>query len=147
MTALLLVNIVVLACLMVMMGRVKRVYNDILDFFTPEKAGEPSPFGKVLKLTSDQFAYKIVDQAKMTLMGMKGNQANQEKAVEGAIAVDALSQSPLAATALTAFPELKKLIRKNPGLAEMGISKLLGKVKTGSNGQVPAHSSNTDLEV
>ena len=58
-------------------------------------------------------------------MGQQSGQVRQEKAVEGAIAEDLVRAAhPLAGTLLDAMPELRKTLKRNPGLLDFALSKL-----------------------
>lgn len=124
-TAILLVNLGLFAVLAVFLLKLRGVYRDILSFITPENAGDESELSRLVKPVLNEFASKIVDNAKVTLMGYKSGQARADKAVEAAMAKDLINlKSPLAGAALGAFPFLQKLIDRNPGLAGAALEKL-----------------------
>jgi len=100
---------------------VKRQKNQLIQllkaYFETEDPDEPSQFAGFVDIVSSQFASKLVSSIRAQLNQASGVISRQENQVEGAMAQDMLSQIPLAGAAMSAFPSLAKLIKKNPAIA------------------------------
>jgi len=106
-------------------GKVRELEGTIRDFVTPKGPEEASPLANVVDVAADMVARAVTARIKTSLMGSQSGQVRQEKAVDGAIAEDlARAAHPLAGTLLDAMPELRKTLRKNPGLLDFALSKL-----------------------
>jgi len=106
-------------------GKIRELQNTIREFVTPKGPEEASPLANVVDVGADMVARAVTARIKTSLMGQQSGQVRQEKAVEGAIAEDvARAAHPLAGTLLDAMPELRKTLRKNPGLLDFALSKL-----------------------
>jgi len=106
-------------------GKVRELQATIREFVTPKGPDEASPLASVVDVGADMVARAVTARIKTSLMGQQSGQVRQEKAVEGAIAEDlARAAHPLAGTLLDAMPELRKTLRKNPGLLDFALSKL-----------------------
>ena len=109
-------------------------FNQFRGFLTPEGPDKPSPLATLSAQFADVLARAVVMQAKTYLMGKSSAVARAESAVEGDIAEDTLSMAnPLMATLLKSFPKLSRTIRRNPGLAELAIEKLIPMLTKGGN--------------
>jgi len=124
-TALLLAQVVLIGWISVVCrGKIRRLEATIREFVTP-KGEEASPLASVVDVGAGMVARAVTAQIKTSLMGQQSGQVRQEAAVNGAIAEDlARAAHPLAGTLLDAMPELKKTLRKNPGLLDFALSKL-----------------------
>jgi len=108
-------------------GKIRELQSTIREFVTPKGPDEASPLASVVDVGADMVARAVTARIKTSLMGSQSGQVRQEKAVEGAIAEDlARAAHPLAGTLLDAMPELRKTLRKNPGLLDFALSKLSG---------------------
>jgi len=106
-------------------SKVRELESTIRDFVTPKGPDEASPLASVVDVGADMVARAVTARIKTSLMGSQSGQVRQERAVEGAIAEDvARAAHPLAGTLLDAMPELKKTLRRNPGLLDFALSKL-----------------------
>jgi len=118
-------------------AKIREVEGTIKAFITPKGTDEASPLALVVDVGADMVGRAVCARIKTSLMGQQSGQVRQEKAVEGAIAEDvARAAHPLAGTLLDAMPELKKTLRKNPGLLDFALSKL-------SSMQVPSQGTQT----
>jgi len=106
-------------------GKVRELQRTIREFVTPKGPDEASPLASVVDVGADMVARAVTARIKTSLMGEQSGKVRQEAAVEGAIAEDvARAAHPLAGTLLDAMPELRKTLRKNPGLLDFALSKL-----------------------
>jgi len=106
-------------------GKVRELQTTFRQFVSPKGPDEASPLANVVDVGADMVARAVTARIKTSLMGSQSGEARQEKAVEGAIAEDvARAAHPLAGTLLDAMPELRKTLRKNPGLLDFALAKL-----------------------
>jgi len=106
-------------------GKIRELQSTLRDFCSPKGPEEASPLANVVDVGADMVARAVTARIKTSLMGSQSGQVRQEKAVDGAIAEDmARAAHPLAGTLLDAMPELRKTLRKNPGLLDFALSKL-----------------------
>jgi len=123
-----------LACSLAVFNRLKQI---ITDFITPVEPDKPSQLANVTEVVAGMFGRAITAQIKTTLMGMESGASRALKAVEGDIALDRTSQSPLAGL-LGSFPTLRKSIRRNPQLLDVALGVISDmasrKAGSGSNG-------------
>lgn len=90
------------------------------DFTTPDDKGK-SALGEFIGSICNQ----MVTVFRTSFMGLKSGESRGEQAVMGALMEDTAGQSsPMLAAGLQAFPALRKLISKNPGLLEFALSKI-----------------------
>jgi len=124
--ALLLAQIVFIAWIAaVFRGKIRDLEKTIRDFVTPKGPDEASPLASVVDVAADMVARAVTARIKTSLMGSQSGQVRQEKAIEGAIAEDvARAAHPLVGTILDGMPEVRKTLRKNPGLLDFALSKL-----------------------
>lgn len=138
------VNVALLIIVLVAISRVKRVFNEVKAFITPETKGEPSPLAITVDNISSVFARSFVAQFKTTLMGVESGIKRQEKAVAGDVALDVARSAGGLAGLLTQFPSVSKHIRRNPGLVDAALQMLSSRGQ-----QQPAennhHSSSQDV--
>ena len=128
-TALLLAQVVLIGWISVVCrGKIRDLQSTIRVFVTPKGPDEASPLASCVDVGADMVARAVTARIKTSLMGEKSGQVRQERVVEGAIAEDlARAAHPLAGTLLDAMPELRKALRKNPGLLDFALSKLVTK--------------------
>jgi len=106
-------------------GKIRELQGTIREFVTPKGPEEASPLANVVDVGADMVARAVTARIKTSLMGQQSGQVRQEKAVDGAIAEDLVRAAhPMAGTLLDAMPELRKTLRKNPGLLDFALSKL-----------------------
>lgn len=103
-------------------------------FVSPDK-DKPSYFATLVDIAGAIIANNIVTAVKSTFMGIQSGANRGEKALEGAIAQDMLSQSnPLIGSILNSFPAASKVLRKNPGLAPLAQALMERFIKPGGGG-------------
>jgi len=127
--ALTVIGLAQLVLIVTLAWRIRRTCTELQGhfrtFITPKGPEQASPLADVVDVGADMFGRSITARLKATFMGQMSGQVRQEKAVEGAIAEDvARAAHPLAGTLLDAMPELRKTLRKNPGLLDFALSKL-----------------------
>lgn len=109
--------------------KVRSVANDIKAFIYPLEEGKPSALAESAQVVADMVARSMVAQVKTTLMGMESGLVRSQKALDGAVVDDMIAQSnPLISGLLSAFPNVRKMIKKNPALLDSAIG-LLAKSK------------------
>jgi len=114
-------------------GKLRDLEKTFRIFVSPKGPEQASPLADVVDVGADMVGRAVTARIKTSLMGQQSGQVRQEKAVDGAIAEDlARAAHPLAGTLLDAMPELRKTLRKNPGLLDFALSKL------GAMQQLPA---------
>jgi len=125
-TALLLVQIVLIGWIAVTCrGKIRDLQSTVRTFITPKGPEEASPLATIVDVGADMVARAVTARIKTSLMGSQSGVVRQEKAVDGAIAEDlARAAHPLAGTLLDAMPELRKTLRRNPGLLDFALQKL-----------------------
>jgi len=145
--SLLLVQIVLIGVIAgVCRGKIRDLQRTFGEFVRPKGPEEASPLANCVDVGADMVARAVMARAKTTFMGQQSGQVRQEKAVDGAIAEDlARAAHPLAGTLLDAMPELRKTLRRNPGLLDFALSKLgaMGEKHGGnqpSGGPVPLNT-------
>ena len=112
-------------------GKIRDLQRTVREFVTPKGPEEASPLANVVDVGADMVARAVTARIKTSLMGQQSGLVRQEKAVDGAIAEDlARAAHPLAGTLLDAMPELRKTLRKNPGLLDFALSKLASMQQT-----------------
>ena len=118
------VNLVLLIIVLVAISRVKRVFNEVKAYITPESEGKPSPLASTVDAISSVFARSFVAQFKTTLMGVESGIKRQEKAIAGDVALDVARSAGGLAGLLTQFPSVAKHIKRNPGLVDAALQML-----------------------
>jgi len=138
-TALLLGQVVLIAGIAVICkGKIRDLQNTIRVFVTPKGPEEASPLANVVDVGADMVARAVTARIKTSLMGSHSGEVRQEKAIDGAIAEDvARAAHPLVGTLLDHMPELRKTLRKNPGLLDLALSKLGAMQEKSSGGGSP----------
>lgn len=98
-------------------------------FCSPKGPEEASPLATCVDVGADMVARAVTARIKTSLMGQQSGEVRQQAAVDGAMAEDLVRAAhPLAGTLLDSMPELRKTLRKNPGLLDYALSKMAGKV-------------------
>lgn len=95
------------------------IKNVRLYFEAPEE-GKQSPFADILDLIAARFAHAITASIKGSLLNLGSQTARQQNAIQGEL----IKQSaPIGIQALLSqFPGLRKIITKNPELAEYAMN-------------------------
>jgi len=118
--------------------KIRELQSTLREFVTPKGPDEASPLASVVDVGADMVARAVTARIKTSLMGSQSGQVRQEKAVDGAIAEDlARGAHPLVGTILDNMPELRKTLRKNPGLLDFALAKLgnMGQTQPETAGQ------------
>lgn len=125
--ALVLVSIVNLALSIAFVYVITRIIRTAKDFISSPDGKAPAPASIVVDALVARASEAIMIQFKTTFMGLISGRARGESAAAAEVAEAAIaSQSPLAATVMSAFPKLRKSFLKNPALLEFALSKLDG---------------------
>ena len=129
-TAILLINILLLAVFCGVIIKLRGVYRDITTQ-TDEKT--PSLFTQWIMTIADNFSRSLIAQAKATFMGKQSGEARAEKGIDADLAEDSLNLiNPGLGAILNSFPALRKTLRRNPALIDLALSKLSGKISAGA---------------
>jgi len=114
-------------------ARLKQYEIAFLRFMTPAKEGEQSEFGIASQQLAEIFANELYIKVKAGMMGQASVQARDIKAVEGALALDGISEtSPLIGEVIGASPRLRDLVKKRPGLVAVA-QQFLSQMGAGQN--------------
>lgn len=127
-------------------GLKKSAFEMAKSYFETDDPDQPSQFGSFVDIVTSQLASKIVSSVRAQLNQASGVVSRNDKAVDGALATDILSAaSPIAGMALNAFPQLAKLIKKNPSVVGLVLDKMAGvnMLKSQSAGQ-PAEENRSN---
>jgi len=144
-TLILLSNVVIVAIFLYYGLKFRNIYRDIVSFITPIDEKTPSPLANVASVVADMFSRSICASIKSTFMGKQSAEVRQNAGIEADIAEGMLSATnPAIGAILNSFPALKKTLRRNPGLMDLALSKLIPKIQSApstevgqpSNGQV-----------
>ena len=120
-TAILIVFLAQSIVFVVFVSKMSMVFKEFVSFLAPADATTPSPAAVVWASMCKQ----LVIEFKTVIMGLMSVQAKPEKRLENEVVTAALSdQSPVLAAALKAFPSLRKIFMKNPGLIDFALSKI-----------------------
>ena len=97
----------------------RRLYTGLRSFLAP-RGDNPSEFAEIVGVITDQAAAKNAQSLKGVFMGQNSVTAKNATRVETALTTDLVSQQqPLLGMGMTMFPQLQKLILKNPGALQM----------------------------
>jgi len=100
-----------------------KLYRNFHKFVLPIGPDQPSPLGVVVSSVSDKIAGKI----HAAILGIFSGQSRVEKAAEGELVEAGLNEvNPLCGVLAAQFPKLRKLLVKNPELAQIALSKIGG---------------------
>lgn len=120
-------------------GNYRKIKRTLQEFVTPTAEGEFSPLGHAIDAVSSQVARAIVAQAKTTFMSSESAVARGKATVEADINQDLLAASnPVIAGIMNMFPTLRKSLRRNPGLTQFAIEKIVEKFGNKNNGSMQA---------
>lgn len=95
--------------------------------FVTSVNGQLSPLAEVIDAIVKSASKQFIQEAKVTLMGVKSGESRAEQAVMSALAEDDLSKSPLLGLASAAFPKLARKLVKHPEVLEFVLSKFGGR--------------------
>lgn len=111
----------------------RRFTRTIAQFLTPEAEGKPSPLALAVDAAAVMVGRSVAAQVKTLLMGIQSGDVRAEKAVQGALAMDAAEGAGLGGL-LSASPNLRRTLRRNPSLIDIAlplVSNLFGKRGSG----------------
>jgi len=113
----------------------QRLMAGLQSYFAP-KGEDPSEFAELVSLITDQAASKNAQCLKSVFMGQNSVVSKNATKLDAALATDLASQqAPLLGMGLAMFPNLNKLVSKNPGALQMLATMLKGQgEKDGSVG-------------
>jgi hypothetical protein len=101
------------------------------EFVTPEHAGEKSGLDEFVDRLSYNIGHSAFTQVRSMMASSESASVRGQKAVDSAISEDLLSSvNPLLAGLLDTMPALRKVVRRNPALADYALEKITSKVQT-----------------
>lgn len=101
-------------------AKIDNLVGSLQVFFTSPGDNQESDFAKITHLVADDFSTRLVSSLKATFMGMQSGAVRQEKALGSAVAEDMITMSnPLVGAIVQSMPAVKKLIHKNPEIAQL----------------------------
>jgi len=114
---------------------VKRQFYAGLHAFLAPRGENQSEFAELIGVITDQAASKNAQCLKAVFMGQNSVQSKNSTRLETAITTDLVSrQSPMLGMGMSMFPQLQKLVTKNPGALEMLAKFMQGQGKPGEAG-------------
>ncbi len=152
-TAILLVNIILLVSIAVFVWKLRSTYNRLQagfkEFITPVAEGKSSPAADMVAKLADIFAGTVLAHAQAALMGMKSGEVRADNASAIEAATSALSESnPLVGIAMNVLPKsLKNKIARNPMLLQALISRFGNKKVVAPSNHSPQMDLTTILQV
>ena len=130
------VNLSILAVILVVFMKARRIYAEFREFITPPDENTPSGLATVATSLADQVARSAIGSLKATFMAKKSGDVRAEQSIQTDLALDIASEAnPIVGQLLTGIPALRKLAKKNPGLIDLVLSRL---TIPGGNGSSPA---------
>ena len=116
-TAIVAALLIILSNIIILLYVKSTIKRNFQAYFEAPDKETPSAFFQLTDMMAKQWAYHIMHQFKSTNAGLASGEARQEKAMSQAIVKDvAQQQNPLLGIALNQFPNLTKLVAKNPEL-------------------------------
>lgn len=131
--AILCTNVILLLAVLLVMRRVSRIYGQVVSFLSSSDPKTPSALAQTWEIAASMLSRSIMAGLKATLMAGQSAAVRGEKAVDADIAVDTASQMGFGSI-LSMFPSLNKTLRRNPGLLDLALSKLMAKGAENGNG-------------
>jgi len=106
---------------------VKRRLNDGFRSFFAPRGEQLSEFAELVGVITDQAASKNAQSLKAVFMGQNSVVSKNSARLETAIETDLVTQqAPLLGMGINMFPQLQKLVTKNPGALQMLASFMKG---------------------
>ena len=134
--AIILTAIFTLSAQIAVLFYVNRRFTAGLRSYFAARGEHPSEFAELVGLILDQSAAKNAQSLKAVFMGQNSVASKNAGRVETAITQDLVSQqSPLLGMGMSMFPNLNKLINKNPGALAMLSTFMKGQGKAGEDRQ------------
>ena len=126
---------------------VKRRLSAGLRSFLAPRGDNMSEFAELVSVITDQQAAKTAQSLKGVFMGQNSVTAKNAAKVETALTTDLVSQqSPMLGMGMSMFPQLQKLVTKNPGALQMLATFMQGqgpKSEDGQPGVIPGNGRET----
>ena len=121
---------------------VKRRLNAGLHAFFAPRGDNLSEFAELIGVITDQAAAKNAQSLKAVFMGQNSVVSKNSGRLETAITTDLVSQqSPILGMGMSMFPQLQKLVSKNPGALQMLATFMQSQGKAGegleTQGEIP----------
>lgn len=141
-TLILFANLAILAAILTVFIKVRRVYADFRAFVSPciDEEGKPvpSPLAIIVNSLADQAVRNGVGYLKASFMGKKSGEVRADEALQTDLQLDlASAANPLIGQVLNGIPALRRLAKKNPGLIDLALSRM----NLGGNGHSPVNQS------
>jgi hypothetical protein len=99
----------------------KALIASVKAYFEAPDEQTPSEFAGVVNAVADVFVTKAMASIKGSLMQQASVNSRNMKTLEEAAIIDVASQNDFIGTALETFPNLKKIVSKNPNLLNLAI--------------------------
>ena len=97
----------------------RQLHAGLTSFISP-RGDNPSEFAEIIGVITDQAATKNAASLKAVFMGQNSVVSKNAERLDNAVATDLVSQqSPMLGMGLSMFPNLSKLVTKNPGALQM----------------------------
>jgi len=117
------INLVVMSMIL---ARINAFRRGFYEFITPAKEGEKSGLGQFVDQVSYSIGHSAFTQVRSMGAAATSAQVRGERAVDGALSQDLLAQAnPMLGALVDSMPQLKKVLNRNPGLADYALSKIL----------------------
>jgi hypothetical protein len=121
------------------------VRSTLVQFVSPAEPGKPSPMAQTLEASADILARAITARMSTAIMTGSSALARAGRAVEGDVIEDLARQThPAIDGLLSAFPTLRKTLRRNPALLDIGVQAMMramdGKGATAQRGAETAQA-------
>jgi hypothetical protein len=114
---------------------VKRQLSVSIRSFLVPRGENQSEFAELIGIITDQGASKTAQCLKAVFMGQNSVNAKNSTRLETALTTDLVSQqAPLLGMGMSMFPQLQKLVTKNPGALQMLTSFMQGQGKAAGDG-------------
>jgi hypothetical protein len=119
------------------------------EFTTPEREGEKSGLDIFMETLAHNIGHSAFTQVRSMMANSASKDARAEKAVDSAINQDLLAQAnPVIGALLDSMPALRKVIRRNPALAELAIDKIMSRAQSGPGVETKGnHDSSTTISI
>jgi hypothetical protein len=108
--------------------RFKAIRQGFFEFITPEKEGENSGLDDVMDSMATRIGHSAFNQVRSMVASTESADVRGRKAVDSAISHDLLgAANPVVAGLLDSMPGLKKVIARNPALADYALDKIMSR--------------------
>jgi len=122
----------------------KRNYHE---FTTPESAGEKSGLDIFVDKLSYAIGHSAFTQVRSMMASSESASVRGQKAVDSAVSEDLLSAAnPLLAGLLDTMPALRKVVRRNPALADYALDRIMRASQAAQTTQPVSHGDNGNYQ-